>query len=184
MARGLPHESLLLFPEVNAAEACFVELFELLCVSMLNRLATHLILALGALGCGSGRPHVIFLLGASFQRLFVQITFIGFVILVDGQITVWKLLIIFFAFLFPPWKFFATRITLVSKAPFLGKLNSASDGLLGPLLSQGLLAAGVCADCIRRIVHLVCAQSRIVDAIISMVSQRHRHGLSLLLQLD
>ena len=103
VARGLPHESLLLFPEVNAAEAGFVELLELLCVSMLDRLATHLILALRALGCGSRRPHVIFVLGASFQSLFVQITFLGLVILVDGQITVWKLLIIFFAFLFPPW---------------------------------------------------------------------------------
>ena len=102
VARGLPHKSLLLFPEVNAAEAGFVELFKLLCVSMLNRVPTHLILALGALGCGSRWPHGIFLLGTGFQSLFIQVAIRGLIIFVDGQITMWELLIIFFAFLFIP----------------------------------------------------------------------------------
>ena len=100
VARSLSYKSLLLFLEVNAAKACFVDLLELLCVSMLNCIPTHLILALGALGCGSRRSHGIFLL--DYDRLFIQTIILGFIILVDGQITLRKLLIIFFAFLFIP----------------------------------------------------------------------------------
>ena len=137
MARGLPHKSLLLFPEVNAAEAGFVELFELLCVSMLDRLATHLVLALRALGCGPVRPHVIFILDDSLQSLFVQITLIGFVILVDGQITVGKLLIIFFVFLFCIHIWIPRGI--VTTVLFFHKiLNLLRDGIVQHLFENNL----------------------------------------------